>query len=223
MDATRHQEGLFKVENRRYGKFLTCYGLRVNLIFYLDQLQKLSEGIIKDLRVLWFWNMSTNSLIALSSSESFIFFLDFGLNVVTHLWQAVCGRSDDLWQTRLRHETYFDFLFDLSSWITCSGGSSSQVIKTLRKFYRNVYVVRDCSIQLTVMSDPPGGRLPKLTHAFRWLQHPLISWVQCYEKLWTKTPQLSHSQIPISEKLYEVTNVCCFKMLNLEILWWFRW
>ena len=174
MGATRQQEGLFKVENRRYGKFLTCHGLRVNLIFYLDQLQKLSEGIIKDLRVLWFWNMSTNSLIALSSSESFIFFVDFGLNVVTHLWQAVCGRSDDLWQTRLRHKTYVDFLFDLSSWITRSGGSSSQVIKTLRKFYRKVYVVRDCSIQLTVMwvtlleADSPSSLTPSDDSSIPW-------------------------------------------------------
>ena len=133
MSAARQQEDLFKVENRRDGKFLTCYGLRVNLIFYLDQLQKLSGGIIKDLRVWWFWNMSTNSLIALPSTDTFIFFLEFGLNIVTLLWQTVCGRNDDLWRTRLRHKTYFDFLFDLSSWITRSGGSSSQVIRTLRK------------------------------------------------------------------------------------------
>lgn len=63
------------------------------------------------------------------------------------------------------------------------------------------------------MNDPssPG-------QAFRWLQPWLSSWLQSHEKSRARSTHIRSPWIPNSQKLREIINVSCFKLLDFGII-----
>lgn len=90
-------------------------------------------------------------------------------------------------------------------------------MKTLRGPWWKAHVARNWGLLQTAKWTLSSG-FSSPSSAFRWLHAWLTAYLHLDERPWARTVHLGCSHIPDLQKLCEIVNVCCFKLLNLRAI-----
>lgn len=88
----------------------------------------------------------------------------------------------------------------------------------VRKTLQRGRVVGNWSLQAIATQMSFGSGSSRISQVYRRLQPWLIAWLKSHERSWTKTILLSHSQIPDCQKMWEIINICCYKLICFRVI-----